>query len=300
MGFYSNDAGAAATVFLALYSSLLGLMILVTILKGLKTVYTFLLVFSIFRFGAQLCGVVYAKLGPDHWQWLIAYLVLGAEGYFTLIFAGLRFTCHAQEQAFGESWILTSGPGINIKGPFPLLRRLTSSWIGIFHFLLIPANVFVILGGSLLSGMTIQEIDKGGSKLITSKTLRTVGQLIFLVMSIVAILLNIYIYKKERVRTHVTVAVMCLAPFILVRGIFGILSIFITKMNYYQLSNYSSSGMKNGLVIFEYVLSTTMEFCAACCLMSRWFFEFNDPSQRKCSVENEVLNEDKPKDTESV
>lgn len=301
MGFYSQDAGAAATVFFAFYSCFLGLMILVAICKGLKTVYTFILVFTLFRFGGQLCGVVYAKLGPDHWHWLIAYLVLGAEGYFTLIFAGLRFTCNAQEKAYGESWILTSGPATNIKGPFPLLRRLTPTWIGIFHLLLIPANVLVILGGSLLSGMTIEEINKGGGKLMTSKALRTVGQLIFLLMTIAAISLNIYIYKKERVRTPVTIAVMCLAPFLLVRGIFGILSIFITKMNYYQLSNYSDTGMKSELVVYEYVLSTTMEFIAACCLMSKLFFEHREGrSNWNCSVENVELKEGRTKDSESV
>lgn len=269
-GFQSENSGIAASTFLALYTLFLAYMIYVVYRKGFKTVYTFLLIFTLFRFGGQLCGVVYASLGPAHYQWLIAYLVLGAEGYFTLIFAAFRFTCQAQVEKLGRSWVLESGPKFPIFG----FKRLSRTWNASFHTILIPANALVIAGGSLLAGIDYNNMGEIHQKEVTSEILRTVGQSLFLFMTALLILLNIYVYFKERVRTHVTIAVMCAAPLLLVRGIFGILSIYITKMNYFKLTNYNDEGLVNhDLVIYEYVLSTTMEFVAGVILMSKYYFD---------------------------
>lgn len=269
-GFISVESGIAASVFLALYTIFLGFMIFIIFQKGFKTVYTFIFFFTLFRFGGQLCGVVYAKVGPEHWQWLIAYLVLGAEGYFALIFAAFRFTCKAQVDEFGKSWVLSTGPG---PWGFFLLKRITKTWVNIFHFILIPANALVISGGSMLAGIDPSEMNDEKSKINTSKALRTTGQVLFLLMTFASIWLNIHVYYKERVRNITTIAVMIAAPFLVVRGLFGILSIYITKMNYFQLSNYTGSGINHDLVVYEYVLATTMEFIAALVLMSRYFHE---------------------------
>lgn len=273
-GFHSTNSGIAASVFLALYTIFLSFMTYVVAKKGFLTVYTFIFFFCLLRFGGQLCGVVYAKLGPDHWQWLIAYLVLGAEGYFTLIFAAFRFTCRAQVERFGLSWVLETGPNIG----FFLLKRLT--WRGIFHTILIPANALVIAGGSMLAGISYDQMQQEHSKVQTSKALRTAGQVLFLGMTIFLIALNIYVYKKERIRNHITIAVMCAAPFLLTRGIFGILSIYITKMNYFQLSNYDQNGsVDHDLVIYEYVLSTSMEMICALILMTKFWFDEHHSAQ---------------------
>lgn len=266
-GFASVHSGIAASIFLALYTFFLAFMCYVLFRKGWKTVYNFIFFFTLFRFGGQLCGVVYAKLGPLHWQWLIAYLVLGAEGYFALIFAAFRFTCKAQVDEFGTSWVLSTGPNVG----FFILKRMTRTWVRIFHLILIPANALVISGGSMLAGIDPSEYNSEKNKITTSKALRTTGQALFLLMTFALIALNIHVYFNERVRNTTTRSVMLAAPFLIVRGLFGILSIYITKMNYFQLSNYSGNGIDYSLVIYEYVLSTTMEFCAAVILMSRFF-----------------------------
>lgn len=281
-----SDGGIAAAVFLALYSVFLVLMIYVVVKKGFLTLYSFILFFSLFRFAGQLCGLVYAKLGPDHYQWLIAYLVFGAEGYFTLIFAAFRFSCRAQVETYGLSWVLDSKPKIN----FPILRFFTLSWKAIFHWTLIPANAMVIAGGSMLAGIDYDRLLEEHNKVVTSKILRTVGQALFLTMTICLVLLNLYIFAKERIRNHITIAVMMAGPFLLVRGIFGILSIYIDLMNYYQLSNYTQNGsVGHKLVVYEYVLSTTMEFVAAVILMSKYWFDERHPTEKLLEDDHESL-----------
>lgn len=265
--FKSEDLGIAASVYLAIYTVFAGLMTFVVFKKGFATVYTFIWVFSLFRFFGQVCGVVYASLGPAHWQWLIAYLVLGAEGYFTLIFAAFRFTCRAQLNEFGSSWVLELGPPIR---SFILRRNFT--WAELFRVILIPANVLVIAGGATLAGMADSDNIKE-SEVKSSEHLRSAGQCLFLAMTVIAILLNIYVYVKERVRNHITVGVMCASPFLLVRGIFGVLSIYINSMNYFNSINYATSSASRQVTIYEYLMGTTMEFIAACCLMTRIFYE---------------------------
>lgn len=279
MGFQSTDSGVAASVFLALYTIFLVFMTFIVIKKRFKTVYMLIFLFSLFRFAAQLCGVVYSKLGPVYWQWLIAYLVLGAEGYFALIYAGFRFTCKAQIEKFGESWILKTGPNVGNFRFFFMLKFICRSWGTLFHSILIPANALVIAGGSMLSAMTSEEMAEEQDKINTSKALRTAGQVLFLVLTICLILVNLYVFTKEKVRNHTTIAVMCTAPFLLVRGIFGILSIYLTDMNYFQFSNYENGEVNHSLVIYEYVLGTTMEFISACLLMSKYWLDKSHPNQ---------------------
>ncbi|EEQ36443.1 hypothetical protein CLUG_00566 [Clavispora lusitaniae ATCC 42720] len=267
-GFVSTDLGAAASFYLAVYVLFTLFMTTVVIRKGFKTVYTFLLFFGIVRTGGQLCGVAYAKLGPSYYKWLIAYLVLGAEGYFALIFAAFQFICKAQKQEFGSSWLVTSGPPIK-----SLLLGRNPTWKSTFRHFLIPANVLVIVGGTMLAGMNTEDLQKDHSTVNTSKGLRTAGQAMFVSMTIVVELLNIYVYFKERVRNSLTLGVMGASPFLLVRGVFGILSIYVTSMNYFDTSNYNGGSASHKLTIYEYVLSTTMEFVASCCLTATLWFD---------------------------
>lgn len=277
-GFKSEDLGIASSFYFAVYLLFATLMTFVMFKRGFATVYTFIWVFSLFRFFGQLCGVVYAALGPDHWKWLIAYLVLGAEGYFALIFAAFRFTCRAQANEFGSSWVLTLGPPIR---SFLLRRNFT--WGEIFRLILIPANILVIVGGTMLAGMADSDTNND-STIKNSQHLRTAGQALFLAMTVFAVLLNVYVYLRERVRNHITVGVLCASPFLLVRGIFGVMSIYITAMNYFDSTNYTNAGASRKVTIYEYLMSTTMEFIAACCLMTRFFYESREV--RHSIVEN--------------
>ncbi|QRG40277.1 hypothetical protein FDK38_004741 [Candidozyma auris] len=264
-GFKHEDSGIAAAIFLALYTIYSAFMIYVLYNKGIKSIYTFLFTFALIRLGSQVCGVGFAIVGVENVDWLIAYLVLGAEGYFVLILCAFRFVSRAQETDFGHSWVLQEGPNI------PCLQIITKTWARIFHYLLIPANVLVIAGGTMLTNVT--DFDKEHDKVVTSKAMRTAGQAMFLSMTLMVVMLSVWSYKVDRVRNHFNVTVLLALPFLTVRGIFGVLSIFIKSMNYFQLSNYSANGINHKLVVYEYVLSTTMEFLASGCLMSNFFLE---------------------------
>lgn len=263
--FVSQAAGIAASVYLALYTLFLAFMIYVVMKRGFKTLFTFIFAFCVLRLGGQVCGVVYAKLGPEHYKWLVAYVILQAEGYFTLILTCFRFTCKAQVEETGQSWITLSGP----KAPF--MGKLNVTWMILFHLILIPANAFLIAGGSMTAGTSISDNPTENSTLRSARGLRSAGQIIFLLMTIILISLNLYVVLKERIRNRTTVSVMLAGPFLLVRGIFGILSVYIGKMNYFELSNYINGGDNKNLVIYEYVLATTMEFLTATVLMNIYF-----------------------------
>ena len=143
----------------------------------------------------------------------------------------------------------------------------------LFHLLLIPANAILIAGGSMLSGMSQEEIENDHSKVITSKALRTVGQAIFLTQSLFVVFLSIYLYFKEKLKVATLYLLFLSFPFLIVRGIFGILSIYITKMNYFQISNYSEDGLSNYFVACEYTMATTMEFVVAVLLIMNYYYE---------------------------
>lgn len=269
----------AGSIYLALYTIILPFAALTSYKRNWQLIFISLLFFTIIRFGSQICAVVFSCVGFAHWQWLIAYLVLGAEGYFVLILSSLQFIIHGQQKILGKSWIRNSGPGGWIIDEDRKLKiwQIRLKHIGqipystIYHFWLIPANAFIVAGGSMLTGATAEELADGSGRVSASKALRTTGQVIFLTLTIVMVLIALHTYFKQKVRTWPIISVLIASPFLIVRGIFGILSIFITKMNYYQMSNYSGGEIGSQLVIYEYVLSTTMEFISMACLFLNIF-----------------------------
>ena len=106
MSVFASPKGAAAGLtFFILYTFYCIAALNVIRIEGWKTIYTFLVVYGVIRFGGQLCGVIFSRLGIDHWQWLIAYLILGAEGYFVLVLFGMNLIFHAQLETVGWSWL---------------------------------------------------------------------------------------------------------------------------------------------------------------------------------------------------
>ncbi|RLV94567.1 hypothetical protein JA1_001659 [Spathaspora sp. JA1] len=275
MTFVDRNSGIAASVFLVLYVIYLALTIKIVSEKGFRSIYTSLLIYGVFRVCGQMCGVVFSALGYSHWQWLIAYLVFSAEGYFVLVLCSFHMIANAQLYQFGESWFRPTKEQkktnlINattyrekLKARFPLAT--------VFHLLLIPANALVISGGSTLAGQDPSQPDPG--KIVTAKALRTTGQVMFLTLTLIAILLAVYVYFKEGVRHCNLYSIFIVAPFITIRGIFGVISIFVTKMNYYDMSNYNSNGLSSQFVTYEYVLATTMEFITACVYIANYFVD---------------------------
>ncbi|CAI5757073.1 unnamed protein product [Candida verbasci] len=301
MGFQFEDSGIAASIYLALYTIYLIATIKIVYDKGWRSIYTSLLIFGIFRVCGQLCGVAFAKLGYKHYQWLIAYLVFSAEGYFTLILTSFHLIAHAQIQTSGSSWIRPT------KKQKKQMIRDAKTWreqlqakipiTTIFHWLLIPANAFIIAGGSMLTGQTPGNMDQ--NVVHTSKALRTTGQIIFLLQTCIAIGLAVFVYAFQNLRHSNIYSIFLTSPFILVRGIFGILSIYLTKMNYYDMSNYTENGLNPHFVIYEYVLATTMEFITGVIYISNYYFD--KKYSRRCTDDQlSIISDEKEDENDTV
>lgn len=277
MSFVSPDSGIAASIFLGLYTIYTLLCIKIVYHEGWRTIYTFFLAFGVFRLAGQLSGVAFASLGIDHWQWLIAYLVFSAEGYFVLILCTLYLTCKAQQEVHGTSWIKPTKGEVKIRQ-----SKCTNRWkkrlawftyARVFHLLLIPANAIIIAGGTMLTSVNPQDINTS-SKVHTSKALRTAGQAIFLLQTAIAISAAVFGAMFENLWHTVSIkAVFLAAPFVTVRGIFGVMSIYIKSMNYFDIGNYSKDGLTSKFVIYEYVLATTMEFIAGVIYVGTYYLE---------------------------
>lgn len=270
--FVEQNLGTAASVFLAIYTVYTPFMCYVVFRKGIMTVYGFLFFFAVIRFAGQLCGVVYAKLGPEYWRWLIAYLVLGAVGYFALILAAFHTTCKGQRAKFGSSWLTENGPPrclshIPVVGA--IISKRAQSWAALFKLATLPANILVIIGATDLTSVIGESPQQQASLLNQSKVLRTVGQSMFLGSMFVAVLVNQYVMWVQKVRNIYTRMAFAAAPFFLVRGVFGVMSIYIPAMNYFDVLD-ASSGFKTDTVIYDYVLGTTTELVGSALLVLTW------------------------------
>lgn len=277
MGFESKQSGIAASIFLSFYVIYLGVTVAVVVQKGIKSIYTMLLVFAIFRVVGQMSAVIFAKLGYEHYQWLIVYLVFSAEGYFVLVLASFRFLVLSQKRKFGTSWIRPSKEEVKkrvseatgFRKKWNARQTLSAN----FHMCLIPANALVVSGGSILAGIDVNDLSKKQDLVTTSKALRTSGQAIFLAETVLTVCLLIYCVWKEHVRDHTVVLIAVASPFLLVRGIAGVLAIYIRQMNYYDMRNYTSEGLSLNFVTYEYTLTATMELIVGICLILNFYIE---------------------------
>lgn len=285
MAFTSNSSGIAASVFLAIYSVFFVVSLCAVVPKRFVTVLTFIFALVVVRIASQVCGVIYATLTSPNESLLIAYLILSSQGYFFILMAVFRFIIREQKREYGHSWLLNLGPQV----PLPVLAKVTKTWAKTFRAIIVPGNVLVIVGGITLTGINVQDLANEQSKVNLSKVLRTIGQSILLALTVVILLLNVYVYCRERVRSWTLVAVMLLSPFILVRGAFGICSVYVPEMNYFDMSNYVNGEINHRLLIYEYVLSTSMEFCAAVILMTTWFSDRNREPSIQEHTENKAI-----------
>jgi hypothetical protein len=218
---------------------------------------------------------------------LVAYFVLGAEGYFTLMLCAFRFVISWQydNSASHNSWIEPKSPPNT-----PRFKRLLESFspfgnggkphpMAIVHHILALANVLVITGGSIVAGTDADAFKK---YMPTSKALRSSGQAIFLTINLFLLycILNIIGQCKREhpgKRIHPTLVILLITwPLLFVRGLYGILSV-IPTFNYFDHVNYNDIGLKNSFVISEYILSTTMEWTSCALLMVTYITSRTDP-----------------------
>ncbi|KLO18545.1 hypothetical protein SCHPADRAFT_936044 [Schizopora paradoxa] len=309
------SAGAqAAVVFLVLYAILWVTLIYGYATRRLKfaSVYTIILLHIFIRLSAQACGLAFGVIGYGASGLLVAYLILGAEGYFTLVLCTYRILIgklifpvwHQSNLASGESFLEPKMPkDWNFVKRFResfSLRHLKKSYMSIMHWFLIGANTMIIVGGTMLSNSMNSNGDDLPTQqdLNTSKALRLAGQSIFLAINLLlafSIARTFRMSLRELGFVHNTLKLLALAwPFLIVRGVFGILQATLTEFSYYNIDNYDAKGLKRSFIVAEYLLATLEEWCSCAILMSTFLASRHDVEHR----EERLASGDKPEEIE--
>ncbi|WPK23414.1 hypothetical protein PUMCH_000654 [Australozyma saopauloensis] len=257
--FKLKSTGIAASVFLAVYAIYFGFATWVVWKKGFRTMFTALWVFAILRVAGQACGVAYASLGLSHYQLLIAYMVLGAQGFLALIYASLRAVMHEQRLKYGKSWFDTY-PILGRLGP--VLKRFHiyffQTCFSVTHCILAAGSIVFIVGGAEMAGIDVTN-PSTYSDYRTSRNLRIAGALLYLVGMIILVALAIRAYTHEKVKTLSMKYILLAVPFFLIHIVYNFLAIFVSRMDLFRISNYGFGGGNSSLVVSESIMSTAMD-----------------------------------------
>ncbi|ANZ75679.1 BA75_03310T0 [Komagataella pastoris] len=260
----------AAIVFTILY----GIFAIVSISilwkkRTIRTFYTGLFLFGLLRAAAQGCLIGFSAQEFIPTQWLIAYVVLKTEAYYLLILISLYLVCASHLEANGGSW--SKRGSFNSSKSLLDCKRINSNTIGLLYCLTVVANVLVAVGGTLLASLNANEYDNKLSRIDTSKGLRATGQALFLISTLAVLALAACVVILDNIRSYLLASVFLATPFLLVRGLYGLISPFVQGVNYASMANYTSTGMSTSFIVTEYVLSTTMEFISGCIFLSTYY-----------------------------
>lgn len=302
MAHFGGEAGAAL-VFLIAYAALFFWMLYAYQTHKIKWKSRWSLVFFhvTVRVASQGCGLAFGIHGFENTDVFLAYLILGAEGYFTLVLCTFRFLVSWQEHNLpsGESWLeprrKASEKHKKLKliasillGPLALVV-FARNFMAIVHFMLVLANAAIITGGSYLAGADYTDFDspETQNRLNIAKIARTSGQSVFLACNVamgVAIAKQMWDCRRDsrEKKIHPTLIILGIAWFpLIVRGIFGVLQSAVWDLSYYNPGNYQSTGFTPRFVAIEYVLGVLTEWLACVLLNLTWFTSRNDPARRK-------------------
>ncbi|GAC94923.1 hypothetical protein PHSY_002496 [Pseudozyma hubeiensis SY62] len=324
-----SPLASASLVFLILYFILFIVLSALFILRKVpwKSRWLVLLLHVLVRLASQACGLSFGVIGYRNINVLVAYYVLGAEGYFTLVVCTARYLIAWQRNHWnGYSWMepVDQSRGKDRRSAF--LQRLkgmfrwktsgdrhpSNRWIILTDWLLVAANAIIIAGGSLSSGAYTDKTlspSQVRSKLEASKAMRGAGQAVFLTIN-VALLVCIVVTMRQHVqgryedadnhatRTstkeerhqsarrpwygHLTLLLLATAwPFLVVRGVFGVLQAVLPDLNYFNSEVYDANGLTQQFVIEETCMVTMMEFISAAILTSTYWASRSDPDWRQ-------------------
>lgn len=248
-----NSFGIASTVFLVLYGLLFIFLLFnyATRRFNLRSRWTLILFHVTLRLAAQSVGLAFALVGFDGGvSLLVASLVLSAEGYFSLVLCVTRLLISWQRHYLPERHSWLAGP----KNPPEMSTarrivegltfvRIARSPINAIHWFLIAGNVLIITGGSYLAGGegdSAEENWNTNTHLKASKIMRGTGQGMFLATAIFlygclfVTLRRAYSRNasKEEVQARTVLIVLAATtPFMMARGIFGILQAVVDSLN---------------------------------------------------------------------
>ncbi|KAK6983811.1 hypothetical protein R3P38DRAFT_3112452 [Favolaschia claudopus] len=303
-GKFTGEAGAAL-VFLIGYSAIFAWMLFAFMTHRIKwrSRYSFLFFHVTIRVASQACGVGFGVLGFANMPLFLAFLILGAEGYFSLVLCSFRFliSWHQHNLPSGESWLEPREPPgkpflqkirefltFLALGPLSYLAFRDNPML-FFHSALIIANAAIITGGSYLAGAdyTMPDDPETKQRLLVSMITRTAGQGVFLAGNV--FLLGVILVtmrnnrrdgdsRKKKGSVHPTLWLLFAAWFPLIaRGVFGILQACSWSLSYYNFDNYRADGFTTRFTLIEYFLGVLTEWVACILLNLTYLTSKHDP-----------------------
>ncbi|KAJ7168003.1 hypothetical protein C8R46DRAFT_259365 [Mycena filopes] len=325
---FHGEAGAAL-VFLILYLVVFSWMLFAYLTHRIKwrSRWSILFFHVTIRVASQVCGIGFAILGFKNTNIFLAFLILGAEGYFTLVLCTFRFVVswHQHNLPSGVSWLeprrglqpsLTPRQRLRrtliflFLGPFALLVY-RDNLMAAFHTLLVLANTAIIVGGSFLANADFSQFDSPDTqhKLRVSRIARTTGQSVFLTCNALLLVILLITARNDRrsggrkgvLRVHPTLVLLIVTwvPLI-IRGVFGVLQSADFVLSYYDPNNYGEFGFTPHFTVVEYLMGVTTEWVACVLLCSTYFTSKHDaPKPAIGGPENISLPEQVEKEREA-
>ncbi|SCU79002.1 LADA_0A09142g1_1 [Lachancea dasiensis] len=268
-----DRGGIPAIVFLVLYFVLFSWVTFLLLTKRVlwRSRYTSIFVHTLLRLAAQICGIGYGVAGVEHINWLIAYLVFGAEGYFTLVWCAYRFLIAFQNEILGNSWIEPKKD----CGFWSYYRVLRAYPVLYIYYLLAAANGLIIAGSVKGTNSSLSDSSRE-HELRVGRALRDAGTAIFmaLVVLFAAFTQKSYMARRgayTRAQSHFLLILGLTAVPLLIRGVYGILGTELRSWNYALPEAYDGGGLRAGALAAEYVLGTSMEWVTCLTLLSTSF-----------------------------
>ncbi|KAJ7321701.1 hypothetical protein DFH08DRAFT_1033720 [Mycena albidolilacea] len=303
MSKFNGEAGAGL-VFMILYLGVFLWLLFAYATHRIKwrSRWSMLFFHVVVRLASQACAIGFAILGFSNTNMFLAFLILGAEGYFTLVLCTFRFVIswHQHNLPGGVSWLEPrrgAGPILDQRartrrtlaflflGPFALLMY-RDNVMAAFHVLLILANTAIIVGGSFLAGADLVQFDSADTqrRLRISRSARTAGQSVFLGCN-AALLIIILVTMRNDHRSpvrksgvHPALMLLLLAWMpLIVRGSFGVIQSADFELSYYNFHNYGPNGFTAHYTLVEYLMGVMTEWLACVLLCCTYFTSKSDP-----------------------
>lgn len=262
---------APSIVFLVLYAAAFSWCAWLQLTRRARWLSRFSYIFfhTLMRLGAQICGIGVSLSDMDI-NWVVAYYVLQAEGYLTLIICGLRFILQFQRETTGDSWLQPlRRPDEKVYAYMTRQKRHPMFWV---HYYVAAANVLIVYGSTASLG----DSDYTPSDKNRNEALRIAGTAMLLAMSLVFFGFTVFAYHKARLvylrqRIHIAL-IIASGVFLSLRGVYGILVIAALRLQTINFHNYDARGLKVPALAAEFCLGTTMEWLSCVFFLSTYLF----------------------------
>ncbi|SPC63157.1 uncharacterized protein UHOD_06473 [Ustilago sp. UG-2017b] len=270
-----SPLASASLVFLILYFILFLFLAYLYVLRKVPLLsrWLVLLLHVTVRLASQGCGLSFGIVGYANIDLLVAYFILGAEGYFTLVVCTLRFLIAWQRNHWGGlSWLEPNDPSRERGGWRKRFSRMfqwkhsrgSSSLkaVIIVDWLLVGANTIIISGGSLSSAAyTDKELSPSQVEVVSDTPAPEKAQELPAEES-----------RRRPWFGHATLLLLLATwPFLAIRGAFGVAQAIVPDLNYFNSEVYDANNLTAQFVTEETCFVTIMEFISAAILATSYF-----------------------------